>query len=267
MPEAESQQANLLFDRPAATNADLLFGADFVPPRADLTLWAALPLPTLAARFIPPTRAELLAQLPLLTVSTLVLRPSVPLAVGGNTAARLRITGADIRVITPKPRRTRGAPFGPGVQWLGLEDRFALYGAGISFIGADEVQAATPVADPTKPVHGPFSAHFRWVTLPDGDGAPIRLTDGQAKVFEALWTFKGVAVTAERVMQRAGLDSDKPIDVFKVKTRNKGKPEAEGPLAAYRALVKTQQRQGLYWMPCAARSSAAVAGDPCRVAE
>lgn len=66
-------------------------------------------------------------------------------------------------------------------------------------------------------------------------------------------------MTAERIMDRAGLDSDKLIDLFKVKARDKGKPEAEGPLAAYRALVVTQRRQGLYSMPCAAAPSLAPA--------
>lgn len=60
-------------------------------------------------------------------------------------------------------------------------------------------------------------------------------------------------------MQRAGLESDKLIDLFKVKSRDKGKPEAEGPLAAYRALVATQKRQGLYSMSCAAESTSAFA--------
>jgi len=56
---------------------------------------------------------------------------------------------------------------------------------------------------------------------------------------------------AERIMERAGLDSDKPIDVFKVKSRDKGKPGVDRPLIAYRKLVNTQKRQGLYAMPCA----------------
>ena len=60
-------------------------------------------------------------------------------------------------------------------------------------------------------------------------------------------------------VERAGLDSDKLIDLFKVKARDKGKPEAEGPLAAYRTLVVTQRRQGLYSMPCAAEPSLAPA--------
>lgn len=65
-----------------------------------------------------------------------------------------------------------------------------------------------------------------------------------------MWSFKGVAVTAERVMQRAGLDSDKPIDLFKIKARDRGKPVPEAQHTAYRELVDTQQR-GFYSMPCA----------------
>lgn len=168
---------------------------------------------------------------------------------------RVRVAGADIRVITPKPRETRGAPFGAGVEWLALEDRFAFYGGGISFIGAPVERSPVQAVDPTMPVHGPFSADFKFVTLPDWPGGPIRCRDGQAAVFKSLWSFKGEPMTAERIMDRAGLDSDKLIDLFKVKARDKGKPEAEGPLAAYRALVVTQRRQGLYSMPCAAAAS------------
>ena len=168
---------------------------------------------------------------------------------------RVRVAGGPIRVITPKPRETRGAPFGPGVEWLALEDRFAFYGGGISFIGMSGEPPGPQASDPTTPVKGPFSADFRWVTLPEGPHGPIRLTEAQAAVFEALWSFKGEPRTAEQIMRRAGLNSDKPIDVFKVKARDKGKPEAEGPLFAYRALVVVQGRQGLYSMPCAAALS------------
>ena len=163
---------------------------------------------------------------------------------------RVRVAGGNIRVITPKPRTTRGSPFGIGVEWLALEERFAFYGGGISFI--DTAPSSTQSADPAAPVNGPFSADFKWVTLPDGDGTPIRCTDGQAKVFAALWSFKGEATTAERIMQRAGLDSAKPSDLFKIKAKDKGKPEPEAQHAAYGALVATQQRAGLYSMPCAA---------------
>ncbi|MEW6099743.1 MAG: hypothetical protein AB1666_11210 [Pseudomonadota bacterium] len=165
---------------------------------------------------------------------------------------RVRVAGSNVRVITPKPRETRGAPFGAGVEWLPLEDRFAFYGGGISFIGAPGGQSSAQAVDPAMPVHGPFSADFKWVTLPGEEGRPILCTDGQAAVFRALWSFKGEPRTSEQVMGRAQLASQKPIDVFK------GKKHAE-PLRAYRTLVVTQQRAGLYSMPCAAASSLAPA--------
>lgn len=169
---------------------------------------------------------------------------------------RVRVAGGDIRVITPRSRTTRGSPFGPGVEWLALEERFTFYGGGIALVGTPSPAAQQTVADPTTPVYGPFSADFKWATLPDISGAPIRFTDGQAKVFAALWSFKGKATTADRIMQRAGLDSAKPSDMFKIKAKDKGKPEPAAQHAAYGALVVTQQRAGLYSMPCAAGASA-----------
>ena len=164
---------------------------------------------------------------------------------------RVRVAGSNILVITPRPRTTRGSPFGSGVEWLALEERFTFYGGGITFIPS--VPSAAPVvADPAAPVNGPFSADFKWATLPNVQSTPIHFTQGQAKVFEALWSFKGAEVDGERIMQRAGQKSDKPIDLFKIKSRDKGKPEYEARLAAYVALVVTQQRAGLYSMPCAA---------------
>ena len=164
---------------------------------------------------------------------------------------RVRVASGDIRVITPKPSITRGSPFGADVEWLVLEERFTFYGGGITFIASPS--SATPVVvDLATPVNGPFSADFKWATLPDISSVPIQFTDGQAKVFESLWSFKGEATTAERIMQRAGLGSDKPIDVFKIKAKDKGKPEPAAQHAAYGALVVTQKRAGLYAMPCAA---------------
>lgn len=55
----------------------------------------------------------------------------------------------------------------------------------------------------------------------------------------------------ERVMQRASLASGKPNDLFKVKQRYNGNPDYEGPLFGYRALVKSNRRDGTYWIPCA----------------
>ncbi|MFN7197846.1 MAG: hypothetical protein ACK4MJ_11830, partial [Hylemonella sp.] len=127
---------------------------------------------------------------------------------------RVRVAGEPIRVITPKPRETRGTPFGPGVQWWALEDRCTLYGGGIAFIGLPGEPPAPQPLDPAVPVHGPFSRDFRWVTLTDWPHGPIRLTEAQGAVFKALWSFKGEPRTAEQVMRRAGLDSAKPIDVL-----------------------------------------------------
>ena len=169
---------------------------------------------------------------------------------------RVRVAGGDIRVITPRPRTTRGSPFGAGVGWLALEERFTFYGGGIALIGASSPSAQSATTDPATPVNGPFSADFKWATLPDISSTPIRFTDGQAKVLEALWSFKGEATTAERIMQRAGLDSAKPSDLFKIKSKDKGKPEPAAQHAAYGALVVTQQRAGLYLMPCAASALA-----------
>ena len=165
---------------------------------------------------------------------------------------RVRVPGVDIRVIAPRAAQMRGAPFGAEIEWLPLEERFTFYGGGITHIRAGASPEPAVAADPWTPVNGPFSADFGWVTLDDWPHGPIRCTDGQAAVFSALWSFKGAEVDGERIMRRAGQDSDKPIDLFKVKTANKGKPEYEGPLHAYRALVKSNRRQGVYWMPCAA---------------
>jgi hypothetical protein len=165
---------------------------------------------------------------------------------------RVRVTGADIRVIAPKEREVRGSPFAAGIQWLPLEEQFALYGGGIVLIGSGTGQSPMMVAEPWTAYLGPFSSDFRWVTVEDWPHGPIRCTDGQAAVFKALWSFKGVKVDAERVMLKAGQDSEKPIDLFKVKKENKGKPEYEGPLHAYHTLVKSTRRPGEYWMPCAA---------------
>lgn len=168
---------------------------------------------------------------------------------------RVRVAGGGaIRVITPRPSTTRGSPFGAGVEWMALEERFTFYGGGITFI-ATSPSVTSVVVDPAMPVNGPFSADFRWAALPDVQTTPIQFTEGQSKVLGALWAFKGEAVTAERIMQRAGLDSAKPSDLFKIKTKDKGKLEPEAQHAAYGALVVTQKRAGLYAMPCAAAST------------
>lgn len=164
---------------------------------------------------------------------------------------RVRVPGGDVHVITPRPSITHGSPFGAGVEWLALEERFTFYGGGISFI-TSTLPPAPAVADPTTPVNGPFSADFRWATLPKIRDEPIQFTPTQAKVFNVLWSFKGEVTTADRIMARAELDSAKPSDLFKIKAKDKGEPVHEARLAAYHALVMTRQREGLYSLPCAA---------------
>lgn len=88
MADEVSWTGDLRFDRPVATDADLLFGADFVAPRNDLTLLATLPGLTVQIRCIPPVRVELQAALPPPTGSVW-LRPSVPLQLGTGPSARL----------------------------------------------------------------------------------------------------------------------------------------------------------------------------------
>jgi len=64
MADEVSWTGDLRFDRPVATDADLVFGADFVAPRNDLTLLASLPGLRVQIRCIPPVRVELQAALP-----------------------------------------------------------------------------------------------------------------------------------------------------------------------------------------------------------
>jgi len=165
------------------------------------------------------------------------------------TLDALRVNASRLRVITPKPIDQTAHPFAADIDWLPLQERFAFYGGGISFIAPQGQRPTETQREPAKPVYGPFADDFRSVLLPEF--GHIALTDAQASVFGSLWSFKGEPTRGERIMAKAGLESDKPIDVFKVKSRDKGKLGVDRPLLAYRALVVTQRRQGLYAMPCA----------------
>lgn len=160
-----------------------------------------------------------------------------------------RVKDAGLRVITPRSLAQTAQPFAQGIEWLVLEDRFSFYGGAISFI-EPSTQRDTEFSDEScMTVHGPFAVDFRSVILPEY--GYINLTEGQAAVFSALWSFKGEPMRGERIMAKAGLKSDKPIDVFKVRTRDKGKVGVDLPMKAYTELVVTQRREGLYAMPCA----------------
>ena len=157
-------------------------------------------------------------------------------------------------ILTPRPfQDIFHDPFDGRAVWLPLEERFSLYGGNLTFLELDQTME---IADSNQPVHGPFSEDFRWVHLPNWSHGAIFLSEGQAAVFEALWHFKGLPQTAERIMGKAGLESSKPIDVFKVKAQNKGDPRYEGPMHAYKKLVETVQHAGTYALPCAASVTA-----------
>lgn len=108
MPDLGSPQIHLRFDRPAPTDADLLFGADFIAPRNDLTVQAVLPLPGVDVRFLPPARLELQVLLPAPTVISVLLRPSVPLNVGSGESAILPgvVFASEVRYFSRTQRPT-----------------------------------------------------------------------------------------------------------------------------------------------------------------
>lgn len=151
-------------------------------------------------------------------------------------------------VITPRPLgRLNQDPLAGTATWWHLEDRFTLHGMALRLLGDDPdtvVDANGAVI--SVAVHGPFSHDFTWVHLDGWSHGPIRLTDAQARFFAVLWEYRQQAQPAEFLMRQAGLASDRPMDVFKVKSSNHGDPRYEGPLHAYKTLVSRQQRHGLY---------------------
>lgn len=152
-------------------------------------------------------------------------------------------------VITPRPLvRSPLEPLAGTATWWHLEDRFALHGLALRLLDPDQGENPDALQDniPSVAFHGPFSEDFAWVHLEDWLHGPIRLTDAQTRVFKALWEHRGRAQSSEFIMRAAGLDSEKPMDVFKVKAANRGDPVYEGPLQAYEQLVKRQRRLGLY---------------------
>ena len=151
-------------------------------------------------------------------------------------------------VITPRPLgRLTLDPLEGTATWWHLEDRFALHGMALRLqvddpdVLVDSSGRVIPVA-----VHGPFSSDFAWVHLADWPHGPIRLTEAQSRFFTVLWEHRHQAESAEFLMGHAGLASDKPMDVFKVKVANRGDPLYEGPIHAYEKLVSRQRRLGLY---------------------
>jgi hypothetical protein len=152
-------------------------------------------------------------------------------------------------VITPRPLvRVPLEPLAGTATWWHLEDRFALHGLALRLLEPNQGEEADDLQEniPSVAIHGPFSEDFTWVHLEGWPYGPIRLTDAQAKLFAALWKHRNQPQSAEFLMREAGLASERPIDVFKVKASNRGDHRYEGPLHAYEKLVKRQRRQGLY---------------------
>lgn len=155
-------------------------------------------------------------------------------------------------LITPEPIRALDAnPFANMARWLPLEESFVLESERLAFLGSLRGLREEAPDDPCVPVFGPFSQDFRRVHLDDWPHGAILLTEAQAAIFSALWSFRGEPRKAEAVMSKARLASPKPADLFKIKNENKSDPRYEGPLYAYRSLVEVWQRTGTYSMPCA----------------
>ncbi len=151
-------------------------------------------------------------------------------------------------VITPRPLGRLNQDLLAGTAtWWHLEDRFTLHGMALRLLGSDPdaVVHANGISIPAA-VNGPFSSDFAWVHLADWPHGPIRLTEAQSRLFSVLWEHRHQAESAEFLMGHAGLASDKPMDVFKVKAANRGDPLYEGPIHAYEQLVSRQRRLGLY---------------------
>lgn len=164
--------------------------------------------------------------------------------------ARVRVANAITRVVTPGHEPVRGKPFEDValVEWLPLEERFMLHGDGISFIDVGDATTVTRSLDPSRPVHGPFARDFRWVTLKEWPYGPIQLSDSQSALFRLLWDLNGAKIKRDRLMSKLGSGSDRPMDLVKLKVGQKGKPEHEGPLTAYKKLI-VATRGGEYSMP------------------
>jgi hypothetical protein len=153
----------------------------------------------------------------------------------------------DSWVITPKPLgRTSSDPLSGTATWWHLEDCFVIHGNGLRFVGEEGDVIEALVEPRSVAVHGPFSETFEWVHIPDWSNDPIRLTAAQAAIFEVLWRYRGQPQSAEMIMSKAHLSSDKLIDVFKIKAANRGDLTYEGPMHAYETLVIRNRRLGLY---------------------
>lgn len=91
MSANNDRDVRLLFDSPAASDGDLVFGANHAPVIGDVFVQGSLPLPVATIKFIPTAQLGLLAGLPTLRVQSLCLRPSVPLKLGASRLPGLKL--------------------------------------------------------------------------------------------------------------------------------------------------------------------------------
>lgn len=164
----------------------------------------------------------------------------------GGYRNHLLLARAFEKYLLRKSKRELAAPQNAGSSSKVIAPTFSLRDA---IAAGDGSKTKIPEASARN---GPFSEDFRWVHLPDWPHGPIALSLKQAAVLRSMWSFGGKPQVAERIMVRAGSQSDKPMDVFKLKSVNKGDPRYEGPLYAYRKLVQVNRQEGTYAMPCAA---------------
>lgn len=149
-------------------------------------------------------------------------------------------------VITPKPLvRTQDDPLAGAATWWQFEDRFTFHGMALRLL-QEKLKEEGHDSSAMHAVYGPFTEDFHWVYLPGWNHGPIKLTNAQSSFFAQLWKYRSQALTGEFLLREAGLASEKPMDLFKVKAANRGDPLYEGPLKAYESLVAKQRRLGLY---------------------
>lgn len=132
---------------------------------------------------------------------------------------RVRVAGGSIRVIAPRTGEARPPALGPGVGWLPLQERFALYGNGVTLIDPGVSPEAS--ADPRAPVHGPFSADFRWVTVEGWTEGPFIAPRVRAPSSKPCGRSRGNRSTRSGSCSAPALSSDKLVDVLKSKARGK----------------------------------------------
>lgn len=133
--------------------------------------------------------------------------------------------------------------FLPGVQVRSVPLAAAFRVRGDGLVADDAVWASVQSRAPSiagLSRHGPFAEDYSDLLLP-GESVSIPLTGVQAAILRVLWELKGVAIYREKLMQKAGVALDKPVDAF---PRNKYR-EAN---RAYRALVSSDRR-GMYRLP------------------